>query len=353
MRLPLFGRNGPLLLVLALPLVSCDYPSGTSEPVQPVPLIPLNELLGSSYLGLEGGLYPGGVDDVPPRQDSVGLQRGNQVQPLGLTGNPSPSGKYVLLSIGMGEATQDFCSGPSTPPCNPWSFMGQAAQDTTVNHTTLVIVNGARDKEEASHWEATTSTNYDRIRDSLLTPSGLSELQVQAVWIQVSNAIPKGSLPGPGSDAEILAGRLGNIVRALRARYGNIRQVFLSSRIYADYAQGLLFREPFAYETGFGVKALLTAQIVQMSQSGGPVSVVTGNVNYDTVAPWLAWGPYTWADGATPRGDGLTWERTDFEANGADPSQSGETKVADMLLAFFKQSPYTRCWFLKSAPVCA
>jgi lysophospholipase L1-like esterase len=60
------------------------------------------------------------------------------------------------------------------------------------------------------------------------------------------------------------------------------------------------------------------------------------------MAPWIAWGPYLWADGVEPRSDGLVWLCEDVNPNdGIHPSQSGETKVADMLVEFFTESRFT------------
>jgi hypothetical protein len=61
-------------------------------------------------------------------------------------------------------------------------------------------------------------------------------------------------------------------------------------------------------------------------------------------APLLLWGPYLWADGVTPRQDGLAWLRTDL--GDVHPSESGKKKVAELLLKFFKNDPYARPWFV-------
>jgi len=63
-------------------------------------------------------------------------------------------------------------------------------------------------------------------------------------------------------------------------------------------------------------------------------------------APWIAWGPYLWANGMEPRSDGLVWRREDFHTDGIHLFPSGQGKVAIMLLNSFKAAPEARCWFL-------
>jgi hypothetical protein len=84
----------------------------------------------------------------------------------------------------------------------------------------------------------------DRVLNEHLTPLGLSDAQVRA-------------------DAFVLEEHLGDVVRAMRVRYPNLKLVFLSSRLYAGYATTDLNPEPFAYESGSSVKWLSEAQVAQ------------------------------------------------------------------------------------------
>lgn len=337
-----------LAALLALGAAGCGGADAASPPAAPAATptpgtlrVPLTDMGGSNYLAFAGGLYPGG-DTAPAAHAAEGLRRANAVRPLDVAGRPDAAGRYVLLSIGMSNTTQEFCSSGSGLPCDPWTFMGQAAADGSVNHTSLALVNGATGGRTSSFWDAASDADYDRIRDTRLSPQGLSELQVQIVWLKVANASPTVSLPSPQSDAYMLVRQMGDIARALRTRYPNLQQVFVSSRIYAGYATTALNPEPYAYESGFAVKWLIEAQIRQMAT--GAADARAGDLAYER-APWLAWGPYLWADGVSPRSDGLVWERADLVADGTHPSRSGQTKVGSMLLAFFKQSPQARCWF--------
>src|SRR5947209_13371659 len=170
---------------------------------------------------------------MPAQHHTAGLAQATAIHPVDTNGNARPNGKYILLSIGMSNTTQEFCSVPATPPCNSWTFMGKAATDGTVNHTSLVLVNGAQGGKSASFWTSSTLADYDRIRDTVLTPQGLSELQVQIVWLKVANPGPTVALPAAHADAYTLLGQEGSILRALKTRYPNLQQVFVSSRIYA------------------------------------------------------------------------------------------------------------------------
>ena len=305
--------------------------------------------MGSSqdYLGFTGGLYPDGSNTMPGDHAAAGAARAAQIQPLDSEGNPSAEGRIVLLSLGMSNVTQEFCSQDGLQPCNSWSFIGQALTDSAVNHATLALVNGARGGLEASFWGSPVDPDYDRVRDVDLASAGLTEAQVQVIWLKEADKRPlTPTLPAADADAYTLETLLGDIVRAARVRYPNLKCLFLSSRIYGGYAQTLENPEPYAYESGFAVKWLIQAQIDQMAGGGTIVDPLAGDLSYDTVAPWIAWGPYLWADGTIARSDGLTWEIADFGGDGTHPSTAGETKVGTMLLAFFKNDPRTQSWFL-------
>lgn len=309
-----------------------------------VGLTPLNDLAAGSYLGqFQGGLYPGGTNTPPAAHHQAGLARAAAIQPLNTAGLPNAGGKIVLLSIGMSNSTQEFCSQNGNEPCASWTFMGRAAANPNVDTTHLVIVNGAKGGQVTSSWDAPSDANYNRIRDTVLTPKGLSEQQVQAVWVKLANAQPTVSLPSAAADAYNLVTGFGNVARALKVRYPNLQMAFFTSRIYAGYASTTLNPEPYAYESGFAVKWLVEAQIEQMAGLG--TDPRAGNLDYASVAPWLGWSFYPWANGLTPRSDGLTWACNEFESDGTHPAQGAESKVGQRLLQFFLNSPYTIPWF--------
>jgi hypothetical protein len=132
-------------------------------------------------------------------------------------------------------------------------------------------------------------------------------------------------------------------MQIIKAKFPNVKLCYLSSRIYAGYASSALNPEPYAYYSGWSVKSLIEDQIngdTALSYSGSNARV-----------PWLSWGPYLWADGITPRSDGLTWLCPDDYLNdGTHPSKKGRDKVAAMLLKFFTTDETSIPWFLKQSP---
>ena len=313
-------------------------------------LVPLTDLGAGLYLGqFEGGLYPGGSNAIPPAHLAAGLAAAVGIVPRDVLGAPDPQqGKVVLLSLGMSNTTQEFCiQGGGTTGCAAGTFMAQAAADPGVNHTTLAIINAARGGQDAVHWLDPADANYTNAA-SLLASQGLSEAQVQVVWVKQADAMPSTSLPSAIADAYTLEARLGTIARTLRTRYPNVRQVFYSSRIYGGYASTPLNPEPYAYEGGLAVKWLIEAQITQMATPGTPADPVAGDLDYGSVAPWVGWGPYLWADGTTARSDGLAYACADYVSDGTHPAAAAVQKVGAQLLDFFLASAVTQPWFAAS-----
>jgi hypothetical protein len=168
----------------------------------------------------------------------------------------------------------------------------------------------------------------------------VSAKQVQVAWIKQAraNSAALGEFP---RHTEALKDDLAVIVRRLKGHFPNLRFAYLSSRIYAGYAATPLNPEPYAYESAFSVRWLIRDQIEGKSDlnpdaSKGPVT-----------APLLMWGPYLWADGVKGRKvDALRWERGDLAGDGTHPSESGQRKVAALLLKFFETDPTASGWFL-------
>jgi uncharacterized protein YjdB len=330
--------------------------------------MPLMDMTPSeNYLTFQGGLYENSGDTVPADHNTAGLTAAAAIQPLDTNGNPSASGKIAFVAIGRSTAVDEFAV-----------FMSQAATNAGVNHTALVIVNGALSGAMPCVWTVTSGAppcnptqgnQYDRVRDMVLAPLGLTEKQVQATWIEEYNGDPAAdgfqsmcdpTVAGCSNDVSHTEAlryeqQLGGILRSAKTRWPNLHQVFHSSRIYGGYATTNHSSEPYPYEYGFSVKWLIQAQILQMRSGGSAIDPTAGDLNYQTsVAPWTAWGPYTWANADTPRSDGLFWcngqanspcnGEVDFQPDGTHPNTQGDQKVANLLMNFFLNSSYTP-WF--------
>ena len=277
------------------------------------------------YKGEDGGLYGGGMNVPPPAHHDAALAELAKIKPLDASGNPSPNGKIVLISIGMSNTTMEF------------SVFKQLADADPAKSPNLSIVDGAQSGQTAKNW-ATQSQPWTVLAQRLQT-AGVTPSQVQVVWIKQANGGPSKGFPTEAQDME---SQLATIVQHVKQVYPNVRITYLSSRIYGGYATTALNPEPYAYEGAFSVRWLIQSQI--NGDAGLNYNAELGAVK----SPLLLWGPYLWADGLKPRSDGLIWERGDLSSSdGTHPSTSGSLKVANMLLDFFKTNELARGWFTK------
>ena len=302
--------------------------------------IPLTDLGAGSYLGQQGGLYPGGSNTVPANHLAVGMSRATQVQPRNSAGVLDPAGKVVLLAVGVSNTNQDF-----------GEFQSVADRDSRVAPE-VVLVNGGVGGHPIDFWLDPAGEPW-AVVDDRLQDAGASDAQVQVAWVFLPdrNPIP---LAFPAEQFSY-RDKLGTVLRNLKARYPNLVLAYMSTHTYTGYGDFHPNLEPIAYQQGFGAKWVIQDQI------GG-----IGNLNPDpvkgpVVAPWVAWGPYTWANGLGPdevaggepgRLDGLEWLCSDYEEDGIHPSGAGQAKAAAMLLAHFISDPTSCSWFLAAGTAC-
>ena len=284
---------------------------------------PLTEMTAEDrYQDQDGGLYGAGRNVPPDSHQKAAEKEIAQIQPLDTDGKPSKEGKVGFVSISMSNATQEF------------SVFKRRADDDPAKSPSVVIVDCAQGGQAMAEW---VNSDGQPWREAVrrLAAAQVSDKQVQVAWIKLANKGPRGDLREHG---EKLCRDTTAVLQNAKARFPNLRVVYLGSRIYAGYGRGPLNPEPYAYESAFVCRWLIQDQMkgrLNYDSSGGPVK-----------APLLLWGPYLWADCITPRKqDGLVWNRDDFAQDGIHPSQSGREKVARLLLDFFKTDALAKKWF--------
>lgn len=290
--------------------------------------VPLSDLFGT-YRGVEGGLYPNGMSIRPAMHESVGLDLAqNHIRPLDANGAPSATGRIGLVSLGMSNTSTEF-----------GQFVELMRNESALNPR-LVVVNGAMSNQTADRWRDPNSPAWQWMLSQLATRQVTAQ-QVQVAWVKVVLAGFGTNTQNPLDNfpafPQALQAELETISRNLKTNFPNIRIVYFSSRIRAYTTPRGLSPEPTAYETAFAVRWAITKQM-EGAPDLGP-----------SVAPWMSWGPYLWADGMTPRSDGLTYSCADLEADFVHPAPGAARKVADQLRAFFLSDPTATPWFLKAA----
>jgi hypothetical protein len=309
-----------LLVVLAVP--SGPYGLASECSNTSVGLTPLTDLAGGTYEGEPGGLYPNGENTIPAEHLALGLELSKLVVPRAADGSPSSDGNIVMISIGVSNTQAKF------------DAFARAIESTDPNPH-LILVNGAQVGRALGQWTSETAKGPWARIDERLAQSGVAADQVQVAWIM----LPSGTR-GP---RDLIAARsdvtkLARVVQIAKARFPNLVLAYLSSRAYGGYIPDE-DSEPNAYLHGYTVKWLIEAQIAGRPDLNpdfhkGPVTV-----------PWMAWGPYLWADGVDARSDGLVWMCEDFAPDGVHPGSGVEEKVSKMLLDHFSADTTTAVWF--------
>lgn len=255
-------------------------------------------------------LFPGIMVPMPEQHLSLGIEVAGSIIRLNPQGQPANNGRRLFVGLGMSNAKQQFAKLMELYRLK----YGRQRPVSTVNLGTgnWALGDMVQRMEE-----------YKQLLLTLIAKKRTTPEQVQIALFK--NSIRFQDKPFP-EDVNEYVDYLEQYRELLIELFPNLKMWFMLAPVYSGYASGSAPRhEPFVYREGIAVHEFIKR-------------------HYGEAKPWIGWGPYYWADGLTPRGDGLIWKCEDFASDGVHPSTLGRIKAAEMLLRFFEQSPVTE-WF--------
>jgi len=323
------------LLTVWSTLVAATMYAGGNVHNTSVGFTPLDDLAAGTYQGAPGGLYPGGSNTMPAAHLADGITAAAQVQPRDANGAPSPTGKVGIVTLGMSNGALVF------------GLVEELLRGTW--KPGVVFVNGAQGSMDAVIWTNRAHVAWSNML-ARVAAAGLSTQQVQvalnyhAVAHMQSPPKPWPATPGDLQLCqELIAGHLHNA-------FPNMRIALWGTREYGGYAVGNNNPEPYAYQSAFAVKWMIERQI------NGDLTLNHDPLRGAVTVPWLAWGPYVWADGMRARCDGLRWEARDFQPDGTHPIIRGTIKQAGAWARLLRTEPCAASWAVPAGnlpPLCA
>jgi len=290
---------------------------------------PIADLGIGYWRGFQGGLYSNGSNFRPEAHNLAGLNIAQNILPLDTAGNVDViNGKIVWLSVGMSNTTMET------------QLFIPMTDTFSQKNPQLILVDGAQGGQDITIIDDPNAGFWNIILNRL-AQNGLTSKQVQVIWFKEAEAGPTDTAFATYPDA--LKSKFKIALQIEKNKFPNTKLAYLSNRIYAGYATSQLNPEPYAYYASWSVKRLIEDQV------NGDTSLAYSGVN--ARVPWLSWCADLWADGTTPRSDGLIWIcPDDYNTDGTHPSNpTGRQKVANLLFNFFTTDSTTVPWFLNQA----
>lgn len=280
---------------------------------------------------MQGGLYPGGSNAMPPMHRRLGEELALGIVPRNVDGEPSDEGPIVFVGMGMSNAGTYFRAFRERIRSLPALHERVLLVDATLEGPDITAIT----ESEASYWR------FVRHR---VEAAGCSVNQVQAAWFMQAVLASNIRDETPLEHVTRLEGMILSVLGSMNGMFPQLRQVCSAGREFGGYAtSGGGNPEPYAWCTGWAWKRLIQRQIEGDSALACTVTKPS--------MPWLGWSGYFWANGAQPRRDGLCWLfPEDFEPDGVHPSSRGAEKASSILLDFYRNDPVNAWLWGKGRP---
>lgn len=298
-------------------------------------LIPLIDLGAGTYLGYQGGLFPGGQNTESPATQHYkkGRSFAKNMQPLDSLGNVN-YGDGVVLMGGFGPSVVGSLFDEFVP----------IVRDTLDGYNTNICFDAINMSAGGKGLDFATGIDSNKYWNNLLgkiIEKGYTPQQLQVAFMYFSNKTDTtGPLTFPETPLEI-RDSYEIFLRMLLDRFPNVQIVFISGRHYGGYCdttmeQAYAIQEPVSYWNSFSVKWLIQDQI--MGDPGLRYFGVNKRV------PFITWGPYYWTDGAEPRAtDGRYYICEDFsETDGYHLMPEAYQDDADYLMQHIYSSEFSK-----------